>query len=235
MLNENGAVFFEKIREALSLIDEAEKSVSDMNGTKKIRLSIYVNRRIAMQAVEKFNKEYPDVDIITKYMTSPDSEPIDIIISDTALWEKNIPREPFLCEEIILAVHRDNHLAKADIITPEALLNEPFICTNKGSSLFDITHTICESMGFTPRIVIKSDDPYYIRKCIELGLGISYIPSVSWRGEFSDQVVFKKIGGYKRTSYVYKNTDRYTPPHIQDFLELLYRECDAEISITGKE
>lgn len=231
-LNENGIFFAERIKTALSLIDEAQKNIAEPNGTKKINLSIYINRRIIMQTVEKFSKVYPDIEIVTKYLLSPDTEQVDLAISDTPMWNTNMPCEQLLSEDILLAIHKDDPLSKKDAITPTDLANKPFVCTNKNSSLYSITQKICDDMGFFPRIVIHSDDPYYIRKCIELGLGISLIPSISWRGQFSDQVVLKKIGNYKRTTYVYKNSDRYTSEHIKNFLELLHRECEHELSLT---
>ncbi len=228
-LNENGNFFAEKIRAALSLIDEAQKNVTEPRGAKTINLSIYINRRIVMQTVERFSKTYPDVDIVTKYMLSADDEQMDLVISDTPSWKADRLREELFSEDILLAVHKDNPLSKADVITPKALAAQPFICTNEDSSLYSITQTICDKMGFKPHIVIRSDDPHCIRKCIELGLGISFIPSVSWRGQFSDKVVLKKVADRKRTTYVYKSPDACAHRHIKDFLDMLHQECDKEL------
>ena len=231
-LNENGILFAEKIKAALSLIDAAQKSISKTSDIKKLNLSIYINRRIIMQTVEKFSNSYPNTEIVAKYLFSPDTEQVDLAISDKPMWNTAMLREELLQEDILLAIHKSDPLSKEEAITPDLLANKPFICTNKDSSLYSITQSICDDMGFSPRIVIHSDDPYYIRKCIELGLGISLIPSISWRAQFSDQVVLKKIGDYKRTTYVYKNPDTYTSKHIKNFLALLHSECDHEFSLT---
>ncbi len=231
-LSENGILFEKKIKNALSLIDEAQKSLLERSAEKKINLSIYTNRRIIMQTVEKFSRLYPDTEIVTKYFFSPDTEQVDLVISDTPLWNLDMHREELLSEHIVLAVHKDDPLSKKHVIAPQELADKPFICTNKNSSLYSITQKICEDMGFSPRIVIHSDDPYYIRKCIDLGLGISLVPSVSWRGQFSDQVVLKKIGNHKRTTYVYKNSNMFASEHIKNFLTLLHHECDHELSLT---
>ena len=227
-LNENGILFAEKIKTALSLIDEAEKTITEQNGTKKINLSIYINRRIIMQAVQRFSKAHSDIEIVTKYLLSPDSERVDLAISDTPVWKTDMLCEELLREDILLAIPKRNPLSKIDDITPEMLINEPFICTNEDSSLYSITQMICDRMGFKPHIVIRSDDPYYIRTCIELGLGISFIPSVSWRGQFSDQIVLKRVADYKRTTYVYKNPYTCTSQYIKDFLEMVHEECNKE-------
>lgn len=231
-LNENGILFAEKIKRALSLIDEAQKGVTSAGDTKKLNLSIYINRRIIMQTVEKFSKSYPDIEIITKYLSSPDNEQVDLAISDKPMWNSPMLREELLREDILLAIHKSDPLSQKEVITSEMLAGKPFICTNEDSSLYSITKIICADMGFSPRIVIHSDDPYYIRKCIELGLGISLIPAISWRGQFSDQVVLRRIGDYNRTTYVYKNPDTCALEPIKKFLDLLHGECENERSLT---
>lgn len=231
-LNESGTLFAEKIRGALALIEEAKQGVGVQGEPKKIRLSIYTNRRIIMQTVEGFSRLYPDTEIVTKYLLSPDAEPVDLAISDAPVWELDMPREELLCEDIVLAVNREDPLSKKAVITPEELAAKPFVCTNKNSSLYSITQKICDGMGFSPRIVIHSDDPYYIRKCVELGLGVALVPAVSWRGQFSDKVALQRIGDHKRTTYVYKNPTVCDNEHVKQFLELLHRECNNELSLT---
>jgi ABC-type phosphate transport system substrate-binding protein len=56
---------------------------------------------------------------------------------------------------------------------------------------------------------------------VESGLGIAFIPSISWGNLFSDNVVFKKVSNTKRYTYTYVNTKKYTPTVIQKFLEVL--------------
>ena len=226
-LNESGRIFYEKVKKALSLLDDAGEQVRDDGSGGKIRLSIFINRRIVMQAVEKFSRLYPQVDIVTKYSVPPTAEDFDLIITDEQLsgaYEK----QELLHEEILLAMHEDNPLAGKETITVTDIMQEPFITTNQGSSLHNITRDVCGKLGFSPRIVICSDDPYYIRKCIELGLGVSFIPARSWQGQFSERIVLKKISHCVRTTYAWHNTGKYTPKCVGKFAEMLLAECAAE-------
>ena len=75
---------------------------------------------------------------------------------------------------------------------------------NIGSSIYENTLSICNRLGFSPHIVLQSEDPFYIRKCVELGLGIAIIPELSWHGQFSENIAMKNIGNFKRKIYVYK-------------------------------
>ena len=226
-LNESGKLFYKKVKEALTLLDGAQKQLADDERSGRIKLAIFINRRLVMQTVEKFSKLYPDVDIVTKYIVSPEGEDFDLVVTDKAPGSMYVGEE-LLQEEILLAVREDHPLARKARITAEDLCGEPFVCTNLGSSLYGIAQEICADMGFEPHIVIRSDDPYYIRKCIELGLGVSLIPSVSWRGEFSDRVVLKKIHPRKRITALYRNNGKYVPKCVERFAQMLREDCAAE-------
>ena len=89
------------------------------------------------------------------------------------------------------------------------LENEKFITMNNNSGLYKLTNEICNSEGFTPNIVIQSDDPNYIRKYIEMGLGISFIPSLSWKDAFSENVECRQVFNVKRYTFAYLSTQKY--------------------------
>jgi len=226
-LCEQGRAFYEKAKQALELLEDAKKEVGDDGERGSIRLSIFINRRIVMQTVEKFSRMYPQVDIVTKYTVSPEREHFDLTVTDVAPGAGDYVRESLIEEEIRLAVHRDSPLAKGEL-TVGALAQAPFICTNQGSSLHRIAQEISGEMGFTPRIVICSDDPYYIRKCIEMGLGVAFVPARSWQGQFSENVVMRRIGDYHRTTYAYRSRQKYFPKCAARFLELLRAEFAGE-------
>ena len=225
-LNEQGRAFFERISEGMRLIEEAKELVTADKRGGRIKLSIFINRRIVMQTVERFRVLFPDVDIVTKYNALPEAEPLDLIVTDEEVAGAKWVREEMLTEDILLAVRDDHPLATAEAITPEALAAEPFICTNQDSSLYNITRRICGEMGFSPRIVICSDDPYYIRKCIELGLGVSLIPATSWRGEFSEHVILRRVGDHRRTTFVYHGAS--PAPAAKEFLKQLLQRGAQE-------
>ena len=93
-------------------------------------------------------------------------------------------------------------------------------------SLYRITNKICNDSGFKPKIAIQSDDPYYMRKYVELGMGVAIVPSISWRGLFSDDVMLKSLGGIKRETYIYSDPEKYMPSVVRLFLDELESVCD---------
>ena len=228
-LNAYGKSFYEKINNALCLIDEAKDILCDDGKRGKIKICVNANRRIVIQTVEKFSRLYPEVDINAEYSADASNPEFDLIITGKRLNYPHLIGEKLATEELRLAVPKESRLAKAEKIDIAELKNESFVAMGDKSNIHELTKKICADFGFEPRVVIQGDDPFYVRKCVEMGLGISFVPMLSWKGQFSDNVVIKKIGNYTRDTYVWKNTKKYTPKCVSAFLKMLVAEFEAEI------
>ena len=222
-LNEVGKRFYERISKALCMISDAMSEVND-NGS-KINICINTNRRVVMNTVEKFQRTYPSVNIKTKLFCNPVDEEFDLIVANDDSRLTDYQTIPIICERIGVAVRRDSQLLKEGRFDFRLLKNEPFITMNDDSSLFSLTQSICREHGFTPNIAVQSDDPYYVRKCVEFGLGVAVVPTFSWKGQFHESVAIIPIEGVTRNTYVYTDKDRYLPECVEKFIEMLVEEC----------
>ena len=223
-LNKNGENFYKKVKEALNILENAQAEMSDNNDKGVLKICIMTNRFTVSKTIEKFAKKYPDIVISSSYSLSADSEDFDIIISDDNLRSDNTEREMIVSEGISLAINTENPLAHKAEINGEDLAKENFICMNEESSLFSTTKKICNSMNFQPNIVMQSPDPVFVRKCVDLNLGVTFAPAISWQGQFSDKVVLKKLDGFYRTTYAYKNKNKFNKKSIINFIEMLKKD-----------
>ncbi len=226
-LNEQGKTFYEKISKALALIDEAKAETTGVEANDEIKICIIANRRIVMQAIEKFRLQRPSVKFIVSH-TYDKSEDFDIIITDELFEGKNMDKERIISEEISLAMKSDNPLYRKEKIEMLDIKGENFISLNRDSSLFAVTQQFCKSHGFEPNVVIQSDDPFYMRKCVELGLGVAFVPVFSWKGLFSDDVVLKPIAGFQRNTCAFRKRSKYLSKSAEEFLSTLILECKGE-------
>ena len=225
-LNERGRVFYQKAKQALSLLEDAKTEAADSEETGMIRLSVRTNRRIVMQTVRAFRQTHPGVDVITSHSDHAHSQDFHLVIADDSLAAAGLRREQLLSEDIYLAVSRSDPLAGSRDFS--VFRDAPFISMAPGSSIHAITMEVCGKWGFVPHIAIQSDDPFYIRKCVELGLGVSVIPSVSWRGQFSENICLRKIDCPPRNTCVYWDDSKYLPASARAFLEMLKEAFAAE-------
>lgn len=201
-LNDSGLLFYKNAKSALDLLENAKKSLNNSHKTEPIKINIHITRRVVMEVIESFRKIYPELSFITAHNNNQISHEFDIIVTDRELdlpYSKTKAAE----ERFLLAYNKNTFAFNSNIISSE-IEKLPFITMSIGSSIYENTLSICNSLGFSPNIVLQSEDPFYIRKCVELGLGIAIIPELSWHGQFSENIALKNIGDFKRKIYVYK-------------------------------
>ncbi len=221
-LNEQGKLFYSHVKKALLLIHDAKTKLCDKEKiTGEIKILTETNRRIVTKAIEQFQKSYKDVVFFINHSAECATDTYDLIISDKILEKKIFSKHLLVVDSLLLAISKNNPLIKNQEIRIKDLENERFIAMSNKSGLYKLTNEICNAEGFTPNIVVQSDDPDYIRKYIEMGLGISFIPSISWKDTFSDNVECRKVSGFKRHTFAYINTQKYTSKATQLFLDML--------------
>lgn len=222
-LNEQGRIFYGGVKKALDAIDNAKAGIrkGETSVSGEIRISVLTNRRIVTSAIESFRMEHPAVNFFINHNPEADFRGFDLIISDEAIMDRGYEKKLLINEEILLAMCRENPVANAEELKPADLREQRFITMPKGSSLFMHTNLICSLGGFVPNIAIQSDDPFYIRKYVELGLGIAFVPKFSWEGLFSDKVVLKKVGSFKRNTCIFYSRERYRSKAAKLFFDKL--------------
>ncbi len=223
VLNDRGRAFYDQVRQALDLLDSARAAAAGRRDEDRLRLVIHVNRRIVMKAVERFQSHWPAVDIFTTHGFSGEQE-ADLIVSDRVMELPGFSREKLFREEIALAARRG--MLPSGEAQARMLRDKPFITMGPGNSVHSLTEGICREMGFAPRIALQSEDPFYIRKCVELGLGIALVPTFSWRGQFSDQVELHPLGNHSREVFLYRRAGGTAC--LEDFCRVLRQEIQAE-------
>ncbi len=226
-LNEQGRAFYKQVKTSLEMLKNAVSSVKDVSNeiSGEIKLLVHTNRNTVIKAVEQFKNENPNIVFTFSNDLNADPDDFDIIISDDVSLYKNYDAQILIKEEIIVALLKDNPLSKKPNLTVSDLTQERFVTMQTGSSLYKHVVKICQGAGFEPNIAVQIDDPYYIRKYLEIGMGIAFVPSVSWAGLFSDNVILRKIGDYKRDTYIFTKRNKYKSFAVRKFCELLLGIC----------
>ena len=128
-------------------------------------------------------------------------------------------------------MRKDHPLAAKEEIDWQLLKDEPLISMNTESSMYSLAMRAFAAKGLTPHIAIQSDDPFYIRRAVELGLAPTIVPSLSWRGQFSDDIVFKPIPNIKRVTCLYQNNNTPVSKNIERFAAMITEEFRKEAQL----
>lgn len=209
-LSEEGRVFYDGVKRALSALDGACAGLAELNGEVRgeIKLLIRTHRRTTTLAIERFKNAYPSVQLSINHDMGTTYSDYSFIISDGADHREHYSKELLLKEKMMLAVPKSHRLAKLGQVDIASLAEEGFITMTQGSRLAELSLAICRSAGFSPRIVISAEDPYYVRKYVEMGLGIAIVPEVSWRGLFNENIAILDIGDFERQIYLFTINDK---------------------------
>lgn len=228
-LNETGALFYEKVRLALSAIEEGKRSVQNANASDAgtIKILAYTCRRIVTQTVETFKTVFPRVTFIIHHGKGNANGDYDFIVGDREFPSRLSQKCLLLSEKIVLACHKTHPLANKKI-TAKALSDEEFISMSAGNSLHAVLTDIAKREGFAPKIAIQSDDPFYVRKYLDEGLGVALVPEISWRGAFSENILLKALDGYTRDTYVFSDQPAFMPHLQKQFLTYLKKAFAKE-------
>ena len=94
----------------------------------------------------------------------------------------NIPDDAHLLmtEEICLAVSSSHPLAHTGHISIEQMMNEKFIDLANSPSYTGVFNSIFNQCKRTPEIAYSCNDYILQGKLISLGLGVSFVASVTW-------------------------------------------------------
>ena len=210
-LNAYGKIFLEVIDSSEKKFRQAKIDMFNLSQTPvgEISMLILTNRQRVTDFISKFKVNYPNITFKIKHEDYSDYSKysdFDIIISDRIITTNDFESTLYVSEEVFLAVHKTHRLASAKSITFEDMKKEKFICMPKGSSLGNYMDSFFKEAGFEPDIVIECDDPHYIREYLNMGLGTTFFPSISWKNYINDNICLLKINeGLLRISYIYTN------------------------------
>lgn len=220
-LSDAGRRFYQSASAALALLSEGADAAREHEGRLGGTLDIVCTciRSTVTRAVEQFTVAYPEVSLLLRHEMQKTAD-FDLLISDRCPFPYK-ERVLILDEPICLAVAKSHPLATAACVSVTALAGERFISMPEGRSLNEITKEACAAAGFAPNIAIRLEDPAYIRKYVELSLGVAFVPGITWEGLFSDGVVLREVPGLRRKIYAYLPSDRHEKQATGIFLDLL--------------
>lgn len=221
ILNDNGKIFYEAVNAAFSTLDSAvvklSKNDSALSGT--IHILVRTERSLVTEKMIDFRKKYPQVVFhMTHNFASGDYLRYDMIIDESTDKYRGFTPKPIISECIKIAASKKNALLGKKLLLAD-LKNASFITMSEGSSLNRITKEFCIRAGFTPNIIIESDDPYYVRRYISEDFGIAFFPETSWEKDLNDSIAFLDVMDleYTRMTYAYINNSKDSGSAVRRF------------------
>ncbi|MCA1060555.1 LysR family transcriptional regulator [Rossellomorea aquimaris] len=187
-LNRFGELFLNRVERVFMEINEGKREILEAMHLEEhtIRMAVTIPR-VLPDLVGSFLKENPHVRFqqfvhsMSEMKEELKNGKVDYCISSIPLDnDEDIAWEPLMTEEIFLIVPPGHRLEDKDEIDLIEVKDEPFISMNTGYGLRNLTDEICLRAGFSPVISFEGDEPGVIGDLVRQGLGIAFIPAISW-------------------------------------------------------
>lgn len=183
-LNEFGIIVLNHTNRILKELEAIRREIDDArdNSTMNVTLSMNAASTLIPRLVRGFKEEHSDIrlHIIQEDLLGDREESCDLTLFSGSQPVSGPTCTTLIEEEIRLALPITNPLAARDSLSLEEVAQEEFICLQKGKDLRSITDAYCKMAGFDPNVVLESDSPEMVRELIRAGIGISFIPTVTW-------------------------------------------------------
>lgn len=234
-LNRFGALFLNRVERVFMEINEGKREILEAMNLEEhtIRMAVTIPR-VLPDLVGSFLKENPHVRFqqfvhsMSRMKEQLKNGEVDYCISSIPLNDdEDIVWEPLMTEEIFLILppgHRLENKSEIDLIEVK---DEPFISMNTGYGLRNLTDELCLQAGFSPVISFEGDEPGVIGDLVRQGLGIAFIPAISWmnrRTPFPHKIRINKptcertIGlGWSKRRHLTKTAKQFHPFMINYF------------------
>jgi len=239
-LTDAGARFVQVARQLLDQLDGLERGMRAYASGESGRLVVgslpITGAYVLPGVIPHFTQAYPGVELQLVEDTSSNLEQllsrgkIDISLLTMPIADPSLTVEPFMREEIFLALPPRHPLATDGEVELSELRDEPFILLKEGQGFRQISLNLCQLAGFYPKIVFESSNIQTVQALVASGMGLSFAP----------EMISKAGGAVQRPAYVRLNTrpertlvvayrkDRHLSKPARAFIEML-RHTSTEV------
>lgn len=197
-LNQFGKVYAEHVEQIFQVLEQGERIVRDMAGLNKGSISMAVSiTNVIPDLLGKFLRQYPDVQFRQVFEPTPvvkkmlENGEIDIGIISGVIESPDLEWQRLITEEIYIVVPEDHHLVGQETVSLHMLKDEHFLSVRQGFWLRSFMDEHCFQAGFTPKVIFEVDEPDAIVSLIRQGIGICFVPAMSW--EMRSHLIPNKI------------------------------------------
>ncbi|MCA0754357.1 LysR family transcriptional regulator [Paenibacillus sp. N4] len=239
-LTQAGQVFVDKSQAILDAVEQLKQEMDDMAQMRRGRLVVgtlpITGSHILPFVLPVFGAQYPQIEVVLVEDTTAKLEQLtasggtDLCLLSLPLIDHSLSYEPFMEEEICLAVSPQHPLAgREGAVDIADLQEEPFIGLKRGQGFRQITVELCEQAGFTPQIVFESSNMETIQSLVAGGMGIAFVPKMLTRAKGAEfaPVYLPLNPRPTRTLVVASRKGRYLSKAAEAFIRTLNKTINS--------
>jgi DNA-binding transcriptional LysR family regulator len=217
-------------------LDRFEMLVSDMQGVKagKLRLAVITTAKYFVpRLLGIFYQRYPGIDVSLKVTNRErvlqrmaDNQD-DLYVLGQPPEHMDVEFEPFLENPLVVLAPASHPLASKKNISPQRLVEEPFLIREPGSGIRLATEQFFAERGLALKVRMELGSNEAIKQAVAGGLGIAVLSAHTLALEHSgEELTILDVKGFpiRRQWYLAYPTDKRLSVVAKTFLEFLHHE-----------
>ncbi|RKQ33972.1 LysR family transcriptional regulator [Oceanobacillus halophilus] len=236
-----GKIFYERMKQAMNLIEEAKREVKEYldpeKGTVRIAFPISMAAHILPSTIYAFRTKYPDAKFemsnalyhdLIKGVVNGDYNLAMIAPMPNKEKVKKIKGTTLFTEDIVALLPVNHPLADKSSIMLQELKDDPFVVLPEGHVFRNQVVKACNNAGFTPNIAFKGENMDALKGLVSAGLGVALMPEMTLVDNTprSTTIVPLEDPNLTRTVGIIYPTQRKLLPTEKLFFEFLVETYD---------
>jgi DNA-binding transcriptional LysR family regulator len=236
ILNNYGKLFLSYVNQALDKLDEGIKQLNILidpgHGTINLGYIYSVGSSLLANMIEKFYENPLNKEINFNFIQNATQNimkdllegKVDLAISGVETKTESISSVPLLDQELFLIVHKNHRLSDEREVELNEIAKDSLILLNKNTGIRLLLDKIFERNDIKPNIVFEAEECNAVTAFVSSKLGISILPMVPSIDESKVSIIKIKTPECRRTLYLSWVEDRFMPPPVEKFKELVIGE-----------
>ncbi|WP_100331112.1 LysR family transcriptional regulator [Bacillus xiapuensis] len=241
-LTESGERFYIRAREILQHVHNIQMEIEEIQqmGEGKLSIGLIESVRNWLPAViAAYTKEHPRLKVeLIEMLTIEGIEQalnrldVHFVITNQRIKSDIICSKELYTEPLVLVMNRHHRLAGYEQICVDDLVSESFIVSNHGLQTQENMFQLFKKHNLTPIIQYEIERFEMACRLIEQNVGIALLPINSVKSYHSTELVYKPIQNESlyRTIYLMTVKNRYLPPVVEEFIQLLLSKENDELA-----
>jgi DNA-binding transcriptional LysR family regulator len=241
-LTDAGALLVEYAERMLNLRSEARRSLEDLAGLRRGRLSLGVNEssiHALLPVLARFRRKYPKIDIAIHRVYSRDipreilNYRLDMGVASYRPPDDALTALEFLSDDLVLVVPPKHRLARHRSVSIRELGEENFVAHIVPSPYRQQVIQLFAKHGAPLRLGVELPTIESIKRFVRMGMGVAIVPRMCVQMEVADGDLFEvriREMRLRRELYLIFRRDQPLSHGAQAFIRLLKPKESAQLT-----
>jgi len=237
-----GELVYQYARKVLSLSDELQRAIQDVNNMIRGRLVVGASTGsgdyFLIPILGEFKKKYPSIEVFLELDISQEiiskviEGKIEVGVCGVKTQSPSLVFKTIREDEMVLVVSKEHPWSTRETVTVDELVSESFIFQQDGSGARIFIEKKLREIGLKKedlKIIMEIGTQESVKRAVEAKLGVSILSKMAVEKELTSGTLKEvKLKGldFKRKFYLVFSRTRHLSPVSKAFVEFIQSELD---------